>query len=172
MTPFAPALALGAAASLLPLCRARWIGFGVCVLGLLAAPWLAAGLPCLSFPLIALSVLRLLAPKISLRVGTGALAALVVAACLFYALALGVGPYDPYNLGFQARPLVAALAGVGLVLAWAGERAALILLSGALLAYAAGFYVNLWDALIDPVLLLLAAVVLTTRLFVRRQKHE
>jgi hypothetical protein len=164
MTPFAPALALGAAASFLPLPRARWIGFGVFFLGLLAAPWLAAALPSLSFPLIALSVVRLIAPEIPMRVGTPTLAALVVVALLFHAMAtLGLGTYDPYTLGFQARPLVAALAGVGLVFARTGERAALILLSGALLAYAAGFYANLWDALFDPVLVLLAMAALAMR---------
>jgi hypothetical protein len=165
MTPFAPALALGAAATFLPFPRARWIGFGVCFLGLLGTPWLAAALPSLSFPLIAMSVVRLIAPEISLRVGTPTLAAVVVLACLFYALALGVGSFDPYNLGFQARPLVVALAGVGLILAWTGERAALFLLSGALLAYAAGVYANLWDALIDPILVLLTAVVLAARVW-------
>ncbi|MCW2274453.1 hypothetical protein GJ654_08825 [Rhodoblastus acidophilus] len=169
-----PALALGAAATFLPVRRARWIGFCVCVAGLFAAPWLAAALPSVSFPLIALSALRLLAPEISLPIGRVTLAALVGAGCLFYALALGLGPYDPYTLGFQARPLVAALAGVGMILVVTGERAALILLSGTLLAYAAGVYANLWDALIDPVLVLLAAVVLATRVWpaARRQKTK
>lgn len=169
---FAPALALGAAATFLPLRRARWIGVVVCVAGLIAAPFLNAALPGPSFPLISLSALRLLAPDCSVRVGTFALAALVVASFLFYALALGVGPYDPYDLGFQARPLVVGLAGLGLILAATGERAALALLTGALLAYAGGLYANLWDAVIDPVLVLLALVTLAARVWraARRRK--
>jgi hypothetical protein len=159
----APALALGAAATFLPLRRARWIGLAVCAAGLGAAPWLAAALPSLSVPLVALSALRLFAPEVSARVGSAALAALVVAACVFYALALGVGPYDPYDLGFQARPLVAAVAALGVGLAVAGEGAALALLSGALMAYAAGLYANLWDALVDPVLVLVTVVTLVAR---------
>jgi len=167
LLPFAPALALGAAVSFLPFRRARWLGFAVCIAGLIGAPWLAAALPSLSFPLIALSCLRLLAPGVCLRVGRGPLTALVAAAAALYAATLGAVPFDLYTLGFQARPLVVALAGVGSILAATGERAALALLSGALLAYAAGLYANLWDALIDPLLALLALLALAARLFRR-----
>jgi len=166
---FAPALALGAAVSLLPLRGARWIGLAVCAAGAAGAPYLAAALPSLSFPLIALSVLRLLAPSVRARVGGAALVALAAAGCLLYATTL-VGPYDPYALGYQARPLIAALALAGAMLAAAGEVAALLLLSGALLAYAAGLYANLWDALIDPALVVVALVTLAGRAWRARRR--
>jgi hypothetical protein len=159
----APALVLGAGAASIPLHGRRWLGLAAFAAGLAAAPWLNAALPVLSFTLIALSALRLFAPDVKFRVGTGVLAALVPSACLFYAMALGWGPFDPYDLGFQARELVVALAALGLILAAAGEGAALTLLAASLLAYAAGLYANLWDALIDPVLILLALAALMSR---------
>jgi hypothetical protein len=115
--------------------------------------------------------LRLFAPNVRLRVGRAVLVALVAGAGVFYALALGFGPYDPYDLGFQARPLLAGLAVVGASLAMAGARAALALLAGDLLAYATGLYANLWDALFDPLLVAVAAAVLARDVFARRRKR-
>lgn len=160
---YAPALVLGAGASLVPARGNNWIGLAVLALSVPASPYLCAALPSVSFTLIALSALRLLAPGPRVRFGCAPLAAPVLAACLLYATALGWGAYDPYDLGFRARPLLAVLAVFGVVLAATGESAALALLAADLLAYAGGLYANLWDALIDPVLVLLAVTTLAAR---------
>jgi hypothetical protein len=161
---FAPALLPAAAASCLPLRGGRWIGLAVLAAGLGLAPYLSAAMPFVSFTLIQLCALRLLAPNSLLRIASPALAALVLTASVLYLLTLGIGPCDPYDLGFQARPLLMALALAGLILALSGEGAALALLAGDLLAYAAGLYANLWDALLDPLLVVLAIGVLAARL--------
>lgn len=166
---FAPALALGAAASFAPLAGRRWLGLAFVLAGVLAAPWLDAALPVASFTLIQLAALRLLAPSLRIRVGTAALCVLAVSAAAYYAAALGLGPYDPYDAGFHPRALLAIVALVGLALAFAGEQAALALASGDLLAYALGFYANPLDAFVDPILILLALVILAARSWRRLQ---
>lgn len=160
---FAPALALGAAASYAPFAGRRWLGLAVVLAGVVAAPWLDAALPTVSFTLIQIAALRLLAPKLPVRVGTVALAGLAVAGSAYFAAALGLGPYDPYDAGFHPRALLAVVALVGLGASFAGERAALALLAGDLLAYALGLYANLLDAFVDPILILLVLVILAAR---------
>jgi len=70
----------------------------------------------------------------------------------FYPMALGVGTYDPYQLGYGNLPFVVALLLIVLA-AWL-RGYALITLCIALgtLAWAVGWYEsdNLWDYLIDP----------------------
>lgn len=164
---FAPALALGAAASLAPV-AGRWLGFAVFFAGVLALPYLAAAAPGLSFTLIQLAALRLLAPRVRLRIATAALVVMALAGPAYFAAALGLGPTDPYDFGFHPRMLLGVVGLLGLGLAFAGERAALALLTGDLLAYALGFYANLLDALIDPVLILLVFIALGARAWRRR----
>ncbi|MFN0040893.1 MAG: hypothetical protein ACKVP2_15375 [Burkholderiales bacterium] len=81
--------------------------------------------------------------------------ALIALAALFlYPMALGLGDYDPYALGFGSQGLLAALLAVTLVAGWMRRRWIMlgILLSAS--AWLAGFLEsrNLWDYLIDPLL--------------------
>jgi hypothetical protein len=83
---------------------------------------------------------------------------------LFYALALGVGDFDPYRLGFQPVLLVTTVAVPALAFGWRGQALWLWLLAIDLLAFAAGALesTNFWDYLLDP-LLAIACVILALR---------
>ena len=77
---------------------------------------------------------------------------------LLYPFALGVSPFDPYALGFGSRAFQAALLAAALV-AWRLDlHAAALGLSLAVAAYALGLLEsnNLWDYLIDPVLVMIS----------------
>jgi hypothetical protein len=63
-------------------------------------------------------------------------------------------------MGFQPQPLLAALVPVAGWLAWRRQEAWLMVLGLDLFAYAGGLFANLWDAFLDPVLLVVAAVAL------------
>ncbi len=83
-----------------------------------------------------------------------------VVGVVFYLMALGVGPVDPYRLGFT--PLImASLLGLTSLIAWLTQarRLAIILLLP-LLAYNLHLLEsdNLWDYLLDPVLVIYALV--------------
>ena len=82
----------------------------------------------------------------------------------FYALALGSGPFDPYRYGYQPVILVVLLALAALYLWRRGQSLWLWLLVIDLLAFALGLpeSTNLWDTLLDP-LLILACGVLAVR---------
>ena len=86
--------------------------------------------------------------------------AFILLAAEFYALALGIGQADVYGLGFSNPLLVAALLPIGLWLWHSGKTAWLLMLAVALLAYAVDGYANLWDALFDPLLVLIALIYL------------
>ena len=74
------------------------------------------------------------------------------AALALYPMALGVGAYDPYRLGYGTPQFVVVLLLLALV-AWFRKSALLALcIALATLAWAFGWYEsgNLWDYLIDP----------------------
>ena len=85
----------------------------------------------------------------------------VLAFALFlYPMALGIGPFDPYDLGFRS-PLVVMAAGVLASLAWkAGLRLPVICLVVAMGGFAAQLLAsqNFWDYLLDPFVVVLAVV--------------
>ena len=68
-------------------------------------------------------------------------------------------PGDLYALGYQPWPLLIALLATGVVLWWKRQMPWLLILSIDLLAYAGGLFANLWQALLDPLLALLALAV-------------
>jgi hypothetical protein len=89
------------------------------------------------------------------------LKAILIAAVLFYPLALGFGMFDPYRLGYGNLWFMAVLLGLAV---WASLRystlfALCIALSVA--AWSAGWYEspNLWDYLLDPWLVIYACAV-------------
>lgn len=79
---------------------------------------------------------------------------------VFYPLALGLGSFDPYQLGFT--PLILPLVlGLISVYAWfAGKRIIAIILLLPLIAFNVQLLesVNLWDYLMDPILLMYALI--------------
>lgn len=85
----------------------------------------------------------------------------------FYAAALGAGAFDPYALGYQPSALLAGLAPLGLLLWWKRLDAWLLILALDLAAYAGGLFANLWDALFDPLLVLLALALVVRQWAIR-----
>lgn len=163
------ALLAGCAAGLLPVRRLtgrqRWllaVGAGsLALLPVFAGESLAMGLhgafaaPSLTLVQLALGRLTGYRPPSPGRTATWAF---ILFGAGFYALALGVGPFDPYTLGYRPLPLLAALL---LVAGWLVRRRAnswLLILGVDLFGYALGLFANLWDALFDPLLVLAAAV--------------
>jgi hypothetical protein len=87
--------------------------------------------------------------------------AISIAAILFYPLALGLGMFDPYRLGYGNLWFMIALLGLAV---WSGLRYSTLLsfcIALAVAAWSAGWYEspNLWDYLLDPWLALYAFAV-------------
>jgi hypothetical protein len=94
-------------------------------------------------------------------------AAVALFGIVFYVLALGLGDFDPYRLGYPGWPALALAAGlaVAALLAWRrGQPLYAWLLAVDLAVFSAGLpeSANLWDSLFDP-LLVAAALVLAVR---------
>lgn len=126
--------------------------------GALAAP---------SFTLVQAAAWRLGTPGRRSWLGCGAAAGVLAAGLVFYALALGLGPFDPYGVGYRPLPVLLALLPLAGWLAWRRQQAWLVVLGVDLLAYGAGLFGNLWDAFLDPLLVALAAALLVRRLISR-----
>ncbi len=93
--------------------------------------------------------------------------ALLVVAAIYYPLALGWGSFDPYALGYQPAALLAGLLPIGLALWWRRQDVWLGILAIDLLAYASGIFANLWEALFDPLLIVIAGAMMLRRGVVR-----
>ena len=151
----------GAFVSLLPLGGKRRL------LGLAAIPIaLASGIAALMHGIAGTPSLTLLALAIWLLAGktrsplTQRSALILFAFALpFYTMALGFGPFDPYAIGYQPLPLLAASLPLALLLWWHRLDGWLLILALALAGYASGLFANLWDALFDPLLMLVALAV-------------
>lgn len=129
-------------------------------IGDLAAWWHGAfGPP--SFTLVQLALLRLLQLPPPAAPGRWPGSLLCLAALGFYATALGLGSIDPYAWGLPTHPLqkllLLALLLLALRLYLQRQSGWLWILSLDLMAYTLGLYGNLWDALFDPLLVLLLA---------------
>ncbi len=95
------------------------------------------------------------------------LRAMLIAGLLFYPLALGLGMFDPYRLGYGNLWFMLALLGLA---AWSSLRYSTLFalcIASAVAAWSAGWYesANLWDYLLDPWLAIYAAAVETKLLF-------
>lgn len=101
------------------------------------------------------------------RLSTRGAAGLLGFAAIYYPMALGLGSFDPHALGYQPLPILAALLPVGLALWWRGQHVWLVILAIDLLAWAGGVFANLWDALFDPLLMLLATAIVVRYLVLR-----
>jgi hypothetical protein len=92
-----------------------------------------------------------LAPRLPGAERTALLGMVAVLALLLYPLALGLGPYDPYGLGFAGPGLPLAVA-AGALLAWWQQRpgvALTVLVALAAWTLGLGESHNLWDYLLD-----------------------
>lgn len=110
-----------------------------------------------SMTLLSLAVLQLAGKPspLSPRPALGLLAFVLP----FYMMALGMVTFDPYAFGYQPWAPLILLAPIGFGLWWQRQDVWLMILAADLAAYAGGFFANLWDALFDPLLVLLALIV-------------
>jgi len=147
--------------SRLELSKRHWAGYVILILvvlplgGLSLAGYLRGGTGDLSMPsllLLALFVFRPLQGQSLFPGRTPLLALIAGTALLFYPMALGVGSYDPYRLGFGSDGLLAALLILSAMAMWRGWSWVAGMLAAAVLAWAVGWYesANLWDYLLDP----------------------
>jgi hypothetical protein len=124
-----------------------------------------------SLTLLALAVWQLASLRQSPLAYRPALA-LLTFAIPFYAMALGLGPLDPYAPGYQPLPLLAASLPLAALLWWRRLDGWLLILALDLAGYASGLFANLWDVLFDPLLVLVALAVVVGRSFRRRTSPE
>lgn len=92
---------------------------------------------------------------------------LLVFATFFYPAAVGFGGFDPYAVGYQPWPLLVALIPLAAILWWRRLDTWLIILAIDLAGYATGVFANLWDVLFDPLLVLLALIMISRQSFNR-----
>ena len=111
-----------------------------------------------SLTLLALAVWQLIAIKPAPLTYRPALILLALA-LPFYAMALGLGPLDPYALGYQPLPMLAASLPLAALLWWRRLDGWLLILALDFAGYASGLFANLWDVLFDPLLVLVALTV-------------
>lgn len=154
-------LIFGGLASLLPLGilrpKAALVGTTIALIAGIA-PVMHALIGPPSITLLILALLHLPSRPLAPLGYRGALALLVFAAC-FYPASAGLFTFDPYAIGYQPWPLLIALAPLCLALFLRGQAIWLLILAAGLTAYASGLFANLWDALIDPLLVCLAAAI-------------
>lgn len=164
------ALLVGAGAAFLA--QAWRLPLAAGVAGLALAPLLAGeslamvlhgALAAPSFTLLLLVLRRLVFPARESWLEMQGAVLLLAFGLVYYPLALGLGPFDPYALGYRPQELLPFLLPLAGWLAWRRQQAWLLILAFDLMAYAAGFFGNLWDACLDPLLVLLAAVTLVSR---------
>ena len=154
-------LIFGALIALLPLgelrARAALLGTGLAlVVGIAPLMHGIFGMP--SLTLLQLALLQL-ANKTPSPLGFRSAWVLVLFASGFYLLSSGFGAFDLYAIGYQPGALLASLIPVAVLLAWRRLDHWLIILAIDLAGYASGLFANLWDALIDPLLVLLALLI-------------
>jgi hypothetical protein len=116
--------------------------------------------------LVALAVLQL-ADKTPSPLSYRPALGLLAFALPFYAASLGLGSFDPYALGYQPTLLLAALLPLGLALWWKRRDLWLAILAIDLAGYASGVFANLWDVLLDPLLVLLALILVLRQWAIR-----
>jgi hypothetical protein len=152
------ALVVGAGISFVPLPNHRLIGwFGFIAAFLALGPLLYGLIGSPSFTLIQLALVRLTVPDKALAWDKMFASILTLAVgAIFYPLALGLGSFDPFGIGYQPRLLLICLAALGLVFAFRRETFLVLLISADLVAYGAGLFSNLWSACLDPILFVLA----------------
>ena len=159
----------------------RWIGAGLLLV--LLTPWQGAPLAIHIRGMVgdlSMASMVLLLPVVTLtgpRNWQGSVDALmksklpllifiVLLALLFYPTALGIGRFDPYQLGYGSLPLIVALSVVAAVALWMRWHLLAVVVALALLTWSVGWYesANLWDYLIDPLAAIYAFGALVKRI--------
>jgi hypothetical protein len=94
----------------------------------------------------------------------------LAAGAFLYPMALGLGRWDPYGAGWGFSWLFVLLLGVTLVLLAMKNRFAVVLM-GVMAAYNLGLLesTNLWDYLVDPVLVIVSLIGLGWRIGAKRE---
>ena len=154
-------LLVGAGVSLLPIPARRPAGVLAAIVSLFTlAPAVAGLIGPPSATLTQIALLQLCGQKDVVARETIAAVVLVIVAAIFYPLALGLGPFDPFDIGYRPKLILVAMIPIGIALIV--HRKHLLLLIGAvdLLTYALGLFDNLWSALFDPVLALVCCAAL------------
>jgi hypothetical protein len=97
------------------------------------------------------------------------LRAILIAGLLFYPLALGLGMFDPYRLGYGNLWFVLVLFGLAVWSSLSYSTLFALCIASAVAAWSVGWHesANLWDYLLDPWLAIYALAVETKLLFVR-----
>ncbi len=90
---------------------------------------------------------------------------IALTAIALYPLALGVGVYDPYRLGYGSHLLVVVLLLIALLAWYRGFSLIAVCIALAMLAWSVGWYEsdNLWDYLVDPFAAVYALAAIMTR---------
>ena len=154
-------LLVGACVSMLPIPARRPAGVLAGVVSLFTlAPAIAGLVGPPSVTLTQIALLQLCGQKHLIARETTAAVLLVILALMFYPLSLGLGPFDPFDIGYRPKLLLLAIVPIGIALII--HRKHVLLLIGAvdLLAYALGLFDNLWNAFFDPVLVFACCVYL------------
>ena len=159
----------------------RWIGAGLLIA--LLIPWQGAPLAIHIRGMVgdlSMASMVLLLPVVTLtgpRNWQGSVDALMksklpllifiaLLALLFYPMSLGIGMFDPYQLGYGSLPLLAALSVMAAVALWIRWHLIAVVVILTLLTWSVGWYesANLWDYLIDPVAAIYAFGALVKRI--------
>jgi hypothetical protein len=169
----AASLLVGACVSMLPIPSRRPAGVVAAIASLLTlAPAIAGLVGPPSATLTQIALLQLCGHRDLIARETTAAALLVLVALMFYPFALGLGPFDPFDIGYRPKLLLLAMVpiGIGLIV----QRKHVLLLIGGLdlLAYALGLFENLWSALFDPVLVVVCCACLAKVAGCRLIRHS
>ena len=101
---------------------------------------------------------------------TSLCAVISILALFLYPMALGVGPYDPYALGYEPFALLTLIAAMGIVAVqkkcWLSAATVIVALLGYWLKVLPSQ--NLWDYLLDPILAIFAISYLLQQAYRRR----
>jgi len=169
-------LAVALAASNLPIKRSPGYGYGLlCVVtGLLvvipfadfsAAVYVRGVTGDLSITSLVLLSMVIVKRVFSLLTSSGfqikAVYALVVpVGLIFYPMALGLGSYDPYSLGFGSTGFLASVFALAIIAWFRAYTLISLCLALAVGAYTVDWYAssNLWDYLMDPLLVIYGVI--------------
>ena len=152
-------LLVGACVSMLPIPAHRAAGVLAGILSLFTlAPAVAGLVGPPSVTLTQIALLQLCGQRKLVARETTAAALLVIVALVFYPLSLGLGPFDPFDIGYRPKLILLALVPIGIALIIHRKHVLLMIGAVDLLAYASGLFENLWSAFFDPVLIVVCCV--------------
>jgi hypothetical protein len=166
-------LLVGACVSMLPIPARVPAGVLAAIVSLSTlAPAIAGLVGTPSATLTQIALLQLCGHRNLIARETTAAALLVLVALIFYPFALGLGPFDPFDIGYRPKLLLLAMIPIGIALI-VHRKQVLLLIGGLdLLTYALGLFDNLWSALFDPVLVVVCCACLAKVAGCRLIRHN